>query len=141
MKLVFDTNVIVDVLTLREPFVGASKQAMAAAAQPGATGAVTANSLTDIFYLLRKHQPDKALLKQSLGGLMNYLEVLDTTRSLCRLALQSAMADFEDALVAESALLWSADFIVTRDPNGFADSPVQAVTPEQLLRKSRPGKE
>ncbi len=135
MKLVFDTNVIVDVLTMREPFAGTSKKAMATVARPGVFGAMTANSMTDIFYLLRKHQPNKALLKQSLIGLMDYLEVLDTTRSLCRLALQSVMVDFEDALVAESARMWSADCIVTRDPRGFADSPVKAVTPDELLHR------
>ena len=120
MKLVFDTNVIVDVLTLREPFAGASKKAMATVARPGVFGAMTANSMTDIFYLLR---------------LMDYLEILDATHSICRLALQSVMLDFEDALVAESARMWSADCIVTRDPRGFADSPVKAVTPDELLRR------
>jgi predicted nucleic acid-binding protein len=135
MKLVFDTNVIVDVLINREPFFATSKKAMAAAARPGVSGAMTANSMTDIFYLLRKYQPDKSLLKKSLAGLMDYLEVLDTTRDLCRLALQSPMIDFEDALVAESARGWSADFIVTRDPLGFVDSPVKTITPEELLHR------
>jgi hypothetical protein len=45
------------------------------------------------------------------------------------------MIDFEDALVAESAREWSADFIVTRDPLGFADSPIRTVTPEELLQR------
>ncbi len=103
MKLVFDTNVIIDVLTIREPFADASKKAMAVVAKPGISGAMTANAMTDVFYILRKHQPDKNRLKKSLLELMDYLEILDTTDDLCRLALQSSITDFEDALVVESA--------------------------------------
>ena len=133
MNLVFDTNVIVDVLMERQPFFELSKKAMAVAAQNDVIGAMTANTMTDIFYLLRKHQPNLKLLKSTLLDFMNFLEVLDTTRDLCLRALNSPMADFEDALLAESAKLWSADYIISRDINGFSESPVPAITPEGLL--------
>ena len=135
MKLVFDTNVIVDVLARREPFWELSKKAMAVAARNDSIGATTANTLTDIFYLLRKSQPDRELLKVSLVELMDYLEVLDTTRELCLLACQSPITDFEDALIAESAKRWLADYIVTRNVGDFSSSPVKAITPAELLRE------
>ncbi len=135
MKLVFDTNVIVDVLTRREPFAEASRKAMASVTRPGVRGAMTANTVTDIFYLLRKHQPDPHASKRSLVDLMEYLEVLDTTRDLCLLACRSPMTDFEDALLAESANSWSADFIVTRNLRDFAASPVEAIHPDDLARR------
>jgi predicted nucleic acid-binding protein len=133
MKLVFDTNVIVDVLAVREPFVGASKKAMAVAARADVAGAMTANTLTDIFYLLTRHGMPQKSLKAALINLMDYLEVLDTTSDLCLLACHSDMADFEDALLAESAKLWSADLIVTRNAVDFAKSPIKAITPTELL--------
>lgn len=133
MKLVFDTNVIVDVLARRPPFVDASKNAMATAAREGVLGAMTANTATGVFYLLRKHQPDRKALKITLIGLMDYLEVLDTTGELCRRAIRSAMTDFEDALLVESAKQWSADYIVTRNVRDFAASPIPALTPGELI--------
>jgi len=134
MKLVFDTNIIVDVLGRRAPFAEMSKKAMAVAARKDIDGAMTANTATDIFYILRKHV-EREFLKKSLIDLMNYLDFLDTTRALCLLALASPMGDFEDALLVESARQWSADFIVTRDADGFAGSPIKIITPEELVRR------
>ncbi len=135
MKLIFDTNVILDVLARREPFFEDSLKALDCMGRSGVFGAITANLLTDIFFLYRKHQSDPVKRKEALRTLMLVLEVLDTTRSVCFAAIDSPIQDFEDAVVAESAKKWSADFIVTRDVEGFADSPIQAVTPTELLAR------
>ena len=135
MKLVFDTNVILDVLARREPFFDASLKALDSIGRKGVSAAITANIITDVFFLYQKHQPDRNKCKEAIRTLMNALEVLDTTRALCSSALDSSMSDFEDAVVAESAKLWSADFIVTRDAHGFDLSPVKAITPDELLRR------
>ncbi len=135
MKLVFDTNVILDVLARREPFFDASIKALDFIGRRGVSGAITANLLTDVFFLYRKHQPDSGRRKEALRTLMNALEVLDTTRAICFSALESPIDDFEDAVVAESAKLWSADFIVTRDAGGFGFSPIRAITPDELATR------
>lgn len=135
MKLVFDTNVIVDVLAGRAPFAEASKKAMALVARDDISGSMTANTVTDMHYLLRKHILDGKALRMALLDLMDYLEVLDTNRDLCLRACRSAMSDFEDALLAESAKLWSADFIVTRNAADFDGSPVEAIAPKELLQR------
>lgn len=135
MKLVFDTNVILDVLAKREPFFGASLDAIDLIDREGVSGAITANSVTDLFFLYRKLQPDRGKCKEALRGLMAALEVLDTTRALCLLALDSPMSDFEDAVLAESAKLWGADCIVTRNTSDFSASPIEAITPDELLSR------
>lgn len=135
MKIVFDTNVILDVLAERTPFVDASDKALDIIDRKGVVGAITANTITDLFFLYRKHQPDRAKRKKAIFGVMTAMEVLDTTRALCFLALDSSMGDFEDALLAESAKMWSADCIVTRNVRDFAASPVEAITPDELLRR------
>ncbi len=135
MKIVFDTNVILDVLIEREPFVEVSSRAFDIIDRKGVSGAMTANTVTDLFFLYRKHQPDSATRKEALRTLMSALEVLDTTRAICFSALDSPISDFEDAVVAESAKAWSADFIVTRDADGFSDSTIKAITPDELLTR------
>lgn len=134
MKIVFDTNVILDVISKREPFVEASARAFDLIDKDNVIGAMTANTATDIFFLYRKRQPDLGKCKDALKRLITALEVLDTTRTLCLMALESSMPDFEDALLVESARQWSADYIVTRDKEGFDQSPVKTISPEDLLR-------
>ena len=51
MKLVFDTNVILDVLAKREPFFGDSLKALDFIARKDVSGAITANIVTDVFFL------------------------------------------------------------------------------------------
>ena len=135
MKIVFDTNVILDVLGERMPFAPMSTEAMAVVERDGVAGAMTANTITDLYFLLQKRHMQPDAIKDALMKLVDAIEVLDTTRELCVLAFKSPVADFEDAVLVESAQRWSADCIVTRNTSDFAASPVEAITPEELLKR------
>lgn len=135
MKIVFDTNIVLDILTGREPFADASTEAMAIAVRKRSLVAITANTVTDLYFLLRKLLPNRNSVKTELEKLVRSVDVLDTTRDICLLAFKSLVADFEDAVLAESALRWNADCIVTRNIRDFAASPVEAILPDELLRR------
>ncbi len=133
MKIVFDTNVILDVLGERMPFSPLSTEAMAVIEREGIVGAMTANTITDLYFLLQRRKMASDAIKDALVKLMDALEVLDTTRELCLLGFRSPVADFEDAVLVETAKRWSADFIVTRNTGDFTASSVEAITPTELL--------
>lgn len=133
MKITLDTNVVLDTLARREPFFTQSQSVMRLVAEGAVAGAVTANSLTDIYYILRKHL-DKEAVKTALRGLMEILEVVNVTGSDCLAALDLAMDDYEDALLACCAKNCAADCIVTRNTKDFVHSPVKAMTPEEFLK-------
>ncbi len=135
MNIVFDTNVIFDVLGKQLPFADTSTEAMAVVEREGIVGAMTANTVTDLYFLLQKRKMGADAIKDALMKLMNAIEVLDTTRELCLLAFRSPIVDFEDAVLVESAKRWSADCIVTRNIRDFVASPVEAITPDELLRR------
>ncbi len=135
MNVIFDTNVVMDVLTGREPFADASTEAMALAGDRGWNIAITANAVTDLYFLLRKHFANNSQAKSMLLAFVERIEVLDTTRETCLRAFASPVADFEDAVLVESALRWSTDCIVTRNTRDFADSPVEALSPDTFLRR------
>jgi predicted nucleic acid-binding protein len=137
MKIVLDTNVILDTLARREPFFERSQAVVRLVAEGKARGAVTANAITDIYYILRKHL-DKEAVKVALRGLMELLEVVDVTGGECFAALDLAMDDYEDALLACCAKNWEAYCIVTRNTKDFATSPVRALTPEDFLKTMSP---
>lgn len=136
MNVIFDTNVVLDVLANRKPFASASAEAIMYAEQMGCTAAITANTVTDLYFLLRRHLSNAARAKALLLGAVQRIMVLDTTRELCLAAFKSPVSDFEDAVLVESALRWGADCIVTRNTADFAASPVAAITPEEFV--SRP---
>ncbi len=135
MNVIFDTNVVMDVLTSREPFADASTEAMALAGDRGWNIAVTANTVTDLYFLLRKHFTNNMQAKNMLLALVERINVLDTTREICLRAFKSPVADFEEAVLTESALLWLTDCIVTRNTRDFANSPVEAMAPDDFLQR------
>ncbi len=135
MNVIFDTNVVMDVLTEREPFSEASAEAIALAGDKGCNVAITANTVTDLYFLLRKHFSDGAKAKSMLLRLVRNVIVLDTTRELCLLAFDSPVSDFEDAVLAESAIRWGADCIVTRNGSDFTASPTETLIPEEFISR------
>jgi predicted nucleic acid-binding protein len=137
MKVVIDTNVVMDVLTNREPFVISSESVFALAAKNEIQAAITANTITDIAYLLRKHCRDTHTVKNSLRNLMELFDIIEISKDICLKALELPMNDYEDALLAECARRWGADLIISRDVKDFVNAPVHTVNPDEFLQHPR----
>ena len=133
MKLLIDTNVILDAMMIREPWAQSAQDIILAIAGENAEGYITASTVTDIYYLLRKHLNDKQQTKQALAGLLAVVNVLDVNGVDCEKALDLTMQDFEDALLACCGKRHKVDYIVTRNLIDFKNSPVQAVAPDEIL--------
>lgn len=133
MKVLIDTNVILDALISRAPYHTTAEKIFLLAAENGITAMITANSVTDVYYLLRKHlqNPDKA--KQALQKLFSLFQILDITENDCKNALILPIADYEDALLVTCAKRNKIDSIVTRNLRDFTESPIQAVSPDDFL--------
>lgn len=131
--IVLDNNVLIDWIADRHPFVEQSGAVLELVASGEIEGAISANSLTDIFYVLRKyHTAEKA--KDLIWNLMNLLTVVSVDGNDCMKALELPMDDFEDAVVAVCAEKAEADCIVTRDEAFIkALSPVPVVSPAEYL--------
>ena len=132
MKVVFDTDVLIDFLFDKEPFAGDAAKLLSAVERGDLQGYVCATSITTIFYLSRKAVGNPQA-RRYLDALLSLLEVAPVSRGLVEAALISGIADFEDAVVAAAAAQVSADFIVTRNLKDFKKSPVAALSPAALL--------
>lgn len=96
-KVFIDSDVILDVATGRMPFVDASAETLSIMEKGLAVGAVSSNSVTNIYYVLRKlGSSEKA--KQFLRTILEYLSVLPVDQSNIMEALDSAFLDFEDGV-------------------------------------------
>ena len=133
MKIMIDTNVVMDVLLKREPFFQASYEVMKRSALGQVDGYVSAMAATDIFYLLRQALKDDQAAKDSLEKLMQLVGFADALAEDVHAAIASNMPDFEDALVAAIAERCDMDFIITRNISDYWDSPVKALTPQEYL--------
>ena len=133
MKIAIDTNIVLDMLAKREPFFKQSQAVIQLVAERKLEGAITANSVTDVYYILRKHL-DSETAKTSLRGLTELLDIIDVTQEECLVALELPMSDYEDALLSCCARQWEADYIVTRNIKDFKNSPVKALTPNDFLK-------
>ena len=126
MKALIDTCVVVDVLQKREPFFEASMKVFDAVARQQCIGVLTAKSVTDIHYLLRRSLRDEEKARTLLRTLFALFAVEDTCAMDCQLALESLTQDYEDAIMVETARRLRLDCIVTRNLKDYmmADVPV-----------------
>jgi len=133
MKVLIDTNVILDALMKRTPWVGAAEAILMAVAEEKVTGYITASTFTDLYYLLQKRLQNKELTKQTLLDLITVVDVLDVTGTDCERASDLPMTDYEDALLAYCAKRHRVGRIITRNVKHFAGSPIIAIEPGDFL--------
>lgn len=131
-RVLFDSDVLLDVLAQRQPFVVASAQALNMVTQPQVQGYVSGHAVTNIFYILRR-QVGSETARELLSRLLEHLQIASVTDEVVRAALQSSMADFEDAVTSEAANAAGLEVIVTRNTPDFAASAIPAVSPENFL--------
>lgn len=99
MKVLIDTCVIVDILQKREPFYPAAMKILLAVSNKKCTGILTAKSITDIYYILRRSIHNENEVRRLLHILFSLFNVADTFSTDCELALSSMMKDYEDAIM------------------------------------------
>lgn len=137
MRVAFDTNVILDA-AMNRPGSDGAKALIQSVLSEELTGIVTANSITDIHYIVKKRVGEDA----ARTAVYNTLSIFDTVpvdADACMEALDLAMGDFEDAVLATCFKSAGAEYIVTRDEGLICDEgcPVAAIRPEDLLNMLR----
>lgn len=135
MKVLLDTNIVLDAIAAREPWAKAAQQIVLLAAEETIEGYITANCLTDIYYIARKSLSD-ADAREALHNLFHVFSVVDLWATDCEAALDLAMDDYEDAVATICAHKAGVEYIVTRD-EGFlrAKTKPPAISPEAFLEK------
>lgn len=134
MNVFLDTNILIDLLTKREPFYQNAVQIAKLNQEKIIRGYIAAQSFADIFFILRKEYSEE-VRRRSLMDLFKTFSVVSLDAAKIKSALKNtAFKDFEDCLQAECAASCRANYIVTRNVEDFANSKVRAITPEELIR-------
>ena len=131
-RVLFDTNIILDVLFEREPHFEASASVWALVEQGKIEGALSAHAVTTLHYLTRK-ETGAAKAKSVVSMILQVFEVAAVNRDVIDEALKYTCPDFEDALTASAARGAGCEYVITRDPKGFRGSPLRCLTPEAAI--------
>ena len=131
MKLLLDTNILIDILSGREGYEESLQ--ILRLCEVKIKGFISAISVTDIMYIMRKQlSPEK--VREAVSTLLAIVDVVSVTKSDINAALGGSFRDFEDAVQASCAARLKADYIVTRNAKDYRLSAVKAITPADLLQ-------
>ncbi len=131
-RILFDTNVVLDVLLDRQPYVEASAAVWAAVETGTSEGMLADHAVTTIHYLVRKEKGN-ARATRIMSAILRVFGVAAVDGAVVHEALQLPFSDFEDAVTAAAGRLAGCEYIVTRAPKGFRGFLVPSLTPEALI--------
>ena len=132
-RVLFDSDVLLDILAERQPFIIASAQALNTVITKQVQGFVSGHGVTNIFYILRRQIGSEAARKL-IETLLQHIQIASVTDEVIHQALHSPIKDFEDAVTSAAAIAAGVEMIVTRNKIDFVGSLVPALSPEEFLK-------
>ncbi len=132
MRLFLDTNVVIDVIAGREPFLADSQSIVNLCETGKAEGMVSTLTLCTVAYILRKNL-SPGMLRQKLRDFRNVLRPIDLSMTILDRAIDSPISDFEDAVQFFTAVYSEADCIITRNVKHFPHDNIPVLTPAAFL--------
>lgn len=134
MRILADTNIIIDALTSREPWKESAEKIFLMAAEDRIEMYITASSTTDIYYLVRKYLHNAETAKQVMEKLYSLVRILEVTANDCIDALVSPISDYEDAVVEKVASGKGMDYIVTRNIKDYQAGRTKVILPDDFVK-------
>lgn len=132
LNLLIDTNVALDCILNREPFVDMSKRVIDLPKEYDVIEFVSATTVTDIYYIAYRHLKNRETVMMLLKEFLETVQIADVTHKEIYTALDLNWDDFEDSIQYSVAALNNFDGIVTRNMKGFDDAEVKIFTPEEI---------
>jgi predicted nucleic acid-binding protein len=131
-QVLFDLNILLDVLQERAEFYDFSALLLARAETGRIQGWLAAHSVTTLFYLIAKgRSPEQA--RVTLTSLLQFLKIAPVDQNTIEQALNLPYRDFEDAVQMIAALQVQADYLLTRNVRDYEPAPLEVIQPAELL--------
>ncbi len=132
MKVFIDTNILLDVLSRREPFYTEAATVWSLAETGEIEGLVSAISFNNIYYIVRKLK-DRATAETALRFLRDVFRIVAPDEQIINQSIDAGFSDFEDAVQFHSAIRSKASYLITRNPADFPRSPISILSPGEFL--------
>ena len=133
MKILLDTNIVLDVLMDRMPFADAATELFSKVEDGTIIGYLCATTITTVYYLAAK-AVGAPRAQEEIKKLLSLFEVAPVNRPVLESALVADFTDFEDAVIHEAACHVGAEAIVTRNQKGFKKSRISVYSSEEIAK-------
>jgi len=132
LRVIVDTNVVLDILLEREPFVNAAVDIFCLVEESRIEAFLCATTITRIDYLLNQSLPPSKA-RDALRKLMSMFEIAPVNRPVIERALVSKIKDFEDAVLDEAGQMAAVDSVISRNTKDFTGSVLKVFEPNEFL--------
>lgn len=132
-KVFVDTDIVLDLLSNREPFYSHSAHLFSEADKGKIRIHVSSLTFSNLNYILsRQYSVDQA--RKKLLKFKTLITVLSVTDKVVELALSSDFKDFEDGLQYFTAIENNLKTLLTRNLKDYKTSEITVMTAEQFLK-------
>lgn len=131
-RALVDLNVVLDVLLDREPHVEASAALWACVELGEAEGFLASHTVPTLYYLASKAR-GRPFAERCVADVLSVFAVAPVDQAVLREALALGWDDFEDAVCAAAGVAAGCQVIATRDPRGFRQASLPALTPAAAI--------
>jgi predicted nucleic acid-binding protein len=132
VRVLVDTNVVLDVLLAREPWASEAQAVYASRDDGQVELCLLASTVTDVYYIVRK-QAGREKARESVATCLQVYTILAVTREVIEQALARMGVDFEDDVQIAAPDMEQVAYLMTRNVTDFAASPIPALTPPELV--------
>jgi len=133
MKVLVDTNVVLDVFMKRQPFYEDAFETLQGVEKRLVSGCLSSSAMTDIFYLLRKQYHGSA----GVYPIMDHIAAIFSIVPVFDITIVNALAlrwnDFEDAVQFMVAKENGITHIVTRNEADYKNTDIQCLSPAGFI--------
>lgn len=133
MKILIDTNIVLDVMLKREPFYRMAVEILGLSKRDDVKEYISASAVTDIYYIAYRQTRDNSAVRKLLKELLKVVSIAGVSGQEIQNALELEWNDFEDSVQYSVALLKEMDGIVTRNSSDYEGAQIKVWKPEELL--------
>jgi len=131
LKILFDTNIILDVLLNRKPFVELSANLVSSVENKTIEGYLCATTITTLDYLISTSR-NRETAKIEIQKLLTLFQIADVNSTVLSMAINSGFTDFEDAVQYFSGKCSNVDGLVSRNTKDYKKVVLPIYTPDEL---------
>jgi predicted nucleic acid-binding protein len=139
MRILVDTNIILDYILEREPYSKDAAVIFELCTENDIDGCIAAHSVPNLHFILRKYMTMEQRKVFLLRICKLFLVIGIDGDNLVSALENDDFSDYEDCLQAECAKDCNADYIVTRNAKDFGGSAVPVIEPPDFLKMIKQG--
>jgi len=132
LKILLDTNIVLDLLLKREPFCNDALEIFSFIETQEVKAYLCATTITTIYYLISK-QLGKSKADKIIEDILQLFNISDVNKDVLKDSIKNNGKDFEDSVIYTSAKYSQIDIIISRDKKGFTKSEILTLEPKEFL--------